>query len=262
MPDPDDTSIPFLIDADTPREGRRLADAERLRSVAERPAAGHYFAYGEHGLTLVSSSRGRSLALRPDFTSGPTAWRLARAAPRTEALARACGLRGGRGLSVVDATAGLGRDAMMLASLGARVTLVERSRVVVLLLADALRRAALSDRLRPALERMEVVHGDAVEVLRRMDAAARPDAVYLDPMFAAGTRRARAGKEMEVLQSLLGPAPDETGLLDAARRTARARVVVKRHRKAAPLAAVSPHHTIPGTSTRFDVYEPLTSTEA
>jgi 16S rRNA (guanine1516-N2)-methyltransferase len=42
---------------------------------------------------------------------------------------------------VIDGTAGLGKDAFVLAGLGCKVTLVERHPVVVALLADGLARA-------------------------------------------------------------------------------------------------------------------------
>jgi len=63
-----------------------------------------------------------------DFVSGRNAYRR-RYGGRRELLARAIGVRHGRSLNVIDATAGLGRDAFVLASLGCFVTLLERSPV-------------------------------------------------------------------------------------------------------------------------------------
>ena len=65
--------------------------------------------------------------------------------------------------TVVDATAGLGRDAFVLASLGCRVTLIERSPVVAALLQDGLARAGQDPGDRPWVrERMHLLHGPAV----------------------------------------------------------------------------------------------------
>ena len=61
-----------------------------------------------------------------------------------ELLGRAVGVKAGESPRVVDATAGLGRDAYVLGDLGCEVTLVERSPVLALLLAHALERARIS----------------------------------------------------------------------------------------------------------------------
>jgi 16S rRNA (guanine1516-N2)-methyltransferase len=65
--------------------------------------------------------------LRVDFVSGAVAHRLRFGGGRGQALAKAMGLRAGKTPTVIDATAGLGRDSFLLASLGAQVTMIERS---------------------------------------------------------------------------------------------------------------------------------------
>ena len=54
-------------------------------------------------------------------------------------LPKAVGIKGSELPSVIDATAGLGRDAFVLASIGCQVRLVERHPVVYLLLQDGLK---------------------------------------------------------------------------------------------------------------------------
>ena len=80
--------------------------------------------------------------LRIDFVEGSVAHRLRFGGGRGQPLAKAMGLTDGRTPTMVDATAGLGRDAFLLASLGAQVTLIERSEKMHALLADGLARAA------------------------------------------------------------------------------------------------------------------------
>jgi len=99
-------------------------------------------------------------SLTIDFTSGAIAHRLRYGGGRGQALPRAVGMKGGKTPNVVDATAGLGRDAFLLASLGAQVTLIERSPQMHALLADALARAADSD-VGDIIARMTLLHGDA-----------------------------------------------------------------------------------------------------
>jgi 16S rRNA (guanine1516-N2)-methyltransferase len=164
------------------------------------------------------------------------------------------GLRGKSG-TVVDATAGLARDAFLLACLGCTVTAVERSPVLGVLIRDGLIRAAGSDDLGlvAVVDRMKLVVGDAREVVNRMAASAAPDVVYLDPMYPPRTNSALAKKEMRVLRRLVGDDPDAGALLAAARTAARQRVVVKRCRRAPPLAP-RPAMQYMGKQVRYDVY--------
>ena len=171
-------------------------------------------------------------------------------AGRRRALARAAGLAPGERPSVLDATAGLGRDTFRLASLGCRVTAVERSPVVAALLADGLRRAAADSRAAASVARITLVAGDAREQLRRLPA---PDVVLVDPMYPPARKSAAPGKELLLLRRLLGADDDAGELLAVARQVAR-RVVVKRRAHDPPLDGRKPDLSWPGRSTRFDVY--------
>lgn len=198
------------------------------------------------GLHLQGPVSEGALALELRTTQGPLALRL-RTARRDEPLPRAIGLHRPKvpPPTVVDATAGLCRDAMVLASMGCRVTAIERVPALVLLVRDALRGSGFADRL-------QVLAGDAVGFLLDRATAGPPDVVYLDPMFAApGT--AQVKKDMQVLRALAGPPDDPAALFAAARTAARERVVVKRHHGEAPLApGVS--FAVAGERVRFDVY--------
>ena len=173
---------------------------------------------------------------------------------RNEAIARAVGLKGGRPLRVIDATAGLGRDAFVLASLGAEVLMLERAPIVAALLADGLRRAAADPALADIASRLSLREGEASDLLPALAPAERPEVVYLDPMFPDESTRGQVKKEMQLLRRLLGADADPVALLAAARAVARNRVVVKRPSRAAPLGGERPSHSIEGRSTRFDVY--------
>ncbi|WP_018716569.1 class I SAM-dependent methyltransferase [Arhodomonas aquaeolei] len=215
------------------------------------PQSGLYLHWDGWALALCRATPPRMrLVLDPAATSLGRRGR--QASVGNEHIARACGLRGGGTPRIVDATAGAGRDAGLLAGLGAQVTMVERSPVVAALLADALRRAGSAPATAPVAARLALVSGEASAYLGDHVA----DIVYLDPMYHTGRRKALAGKEMQLLQALLGPDADADTLLDAARGAASQRVVVKRHRHAPPLAGRRPHHSLTGRSTRFDVYLP------
>lgn len=173
------------------------------------------------------------------------------AAGRRQLLARAIGLHKERGLRVLDATAGLGRDGYTLAALGAQVTLAERHPSIAALLADAHRRALADPATAEAAARMRLAATDARNLL-----AQAWDVIYLDPMYPGHGKAALAKKELQLLRELTGGDADADGLLEPSRRSARLRVTVKRPLKAPWLARVEPAFSLSGTQARFDVYVP------
>lgn len=207
----------------------------------------------------VRSAGPKSALVRCDFVYGALAHRRRFGGGRGQAIARAVGIKGGRTLTVTDLTAGLGRDGFVLATLGARVWMMERHPVVAALLADGLARAALGAQHDPALQailaRLTQVAGDGRGWLRQLAAAERPDVIYLDPMFPERGKSARVKKDMAVLQEIVGADDDADQLLSAALNCARYRVVVKRPRLApAVLGAARPGYSLEGKSTRYDIY--------
>ena len=85
----------------------------------------------------MSLKTGKTLQSAFDFVNGAVGYRFRSGASRRDPLARAAGFARGSVPTIVDATAGLGRDAFLLATLGAQVTLLERSAEVHDLLRDA-----------------------------------------------------------------------------------------------------------------------------
>ncbi len=193
--------------------------------------------------------------VRVDFLEAGMTWRVQHGGGAGEMIARACGLRRQAGLTVLDATAGLARDAFLLASLGAQVWMCERSPLILALLEDGWVRAAREPALTEVLGRMHLLPGDALSLMQSAELPAI-DVVYLDPMFPQREKSARVKKAMAAFQGLLGERDDGAALLAPARQLARRRVVVKRPRLAPPLADTPPHETISGKSSRFDIYFP------
>lgn len=190
-----------------------------------------------------------------DFITGPVAHRYRFGGGRNQPLARAAGLKHGATPTVADATAGLGRDAFVLAGLGCAVCLVERSPVIAALLRDGLRRAAADPDIGPWLtERCHLIVADGRDYLCGLAADQRPEVVYLDPMYPQRRKAALAGKDMRLLRQLAGDDDDAPALLAVALTCAQRRVVVKRPRHAPPLAGPLPGFQIIAPHTRFDVY--------
>lgn len=192
-------------------------------------------------------------AIFVDFVAGAVAHRRKFGGGRGQSIAKAVGLKAGATPSVVDATAGLGRDAFVLASLGCRVTLIERSPVVAALLVDGLERASRDPEIGSWVgERMQLLHGPALATLEAL--RERPDVIYLDPMFPHKQKSALVKKEMRVFQSLVGEDLDADALLPVALKMAGKRVVVKRPDYAGWLNEQKPSMAIETKNNRFDVY--------
>ena len=208
-------------------------------------------------LELRSTGKNAPGAVFVDFQSGAVDYRRRHGGGRRQLIARAVGI--GRGTeTVLDATAGLGRDAFALACLGCQVTAVERAPVLAAMLADGLKRAAESteQRVRSITERITLIHAEACEVLAQSVTSAAPDVVYLDPMYPLAPKQsALAKKEMRICRQLVGDDEDAGVVLAHARQVARRRVVVKRHVHAPPLdPAVDTRYA--GKRIRYDVYLP------
>ncbi len=191
-----------------------------------------------------------------DFVGGAMAHRRKFGGGRGEAVAKAVGIKSGYLPDVVDATAGLGRDAFVLAAIGCRVRMLERNPVVAALLDDGLQRgyqdAEIGGWLR---ERLSLLHTSSLTALSEI--TPQPDVVYLDPMYPHKQKSALVKKEMRVFQTLVGADNDADGLLEPARRLAKKRVVVKRPDYAPPLANVATQSAVTTKSHRFDIYPPL-----
>ncbi|MBI1825907.1 MAG: class I SAM-dependent methyltransferase [Planctomycetes bacterium] len=189
-----------------------------------------------------------------DFVHGPTARRGQANSIRQQPLAKAIGLRVGTPLTVIDATAGLARDAFQMACWGSNVIAIERSHELWELVQDGLQRASRhSESLATIVSRITLMHGDSIELLSSMCKDNRPDVIYLDPMYPESRKSAAVKKEMRICRALVGDDADSDELCTTARETGVRRVVVKRHRLAPPLCG-PPSMCIRGTRIRFDVY--------
>lgn len=190
-----------------------------------------------------------------DYASGKLAYRTQHGGGRKQAIARAVGLKHGESPNVIDATAGLGKDAFILASLGCSVRMIERSALMACLLRDALRRAKMDDALSKWISaRLQLVTGDASQQIPLLCQQTPAEVIYIDPMYPARSKSALVKKEMRFLHTLIGKDEDSSKILTVALKHALKRVVVKRPRSALPLDGIKPTHAIESKNTRYDVY--------
>lgn len=173
----------------------------------------------------------------------PLQWAKRKAEGKKQGLVRAC--KPAHGIKIIDATAGWGRDAAILASLGAEVTMIEQSPIMTALLRDALNRAEVLS--------LSLVHSDAYDYLQTLQARDYPDVIYIDPMHPQRSKSALVKKEMQVLQQLLGAQETILPVLKLATARVKQRVVVKWPQKSQALLPCD--FAIEGKTIRFDVYQ-------
>jgi 16S rRNA (guanine1516-N2)-methyltransferase len=157
---------------------------------------------------------------------------------------------------VLDATAGLGRDAAVLAALGCQVLALERHPVIHALLEDALRRlAAAPEAAARFAGSLQLEGADAVDFLTAGRGAGF-DCILLDPMHPEREKSALVKQPMRLFRDLVGADADAGRLLAAALGAGVPRIAVKRPARAAPLSGPPPVAHIAGRTTRFDLYLP------
>ena len=208
-----------------------------------------------NGIALQKTGKKNPGPVMVDFTTGSLQYRLRQGGGRNQALARAIGLKKRWQPAVIDVTAGLGRDAFILAYLGCEVHMIERSPILAALLEDGLQRAAGAKLTAETVRhRLRFTRADSKDVLQKLGQDELPDIIYLDPMYPVRTKSSLVKKEMRILRELAGDDGDAAELLKIALERTRNRVVVKRPRLASPLNDLSPSHAISGKTSRFDVY--------
>lgn len=238
---------PLLVCADSGLLARAQGLVEDLQLpplLHDTPTEGLFLELSSTGLRLCDAESTTG-CIYVEFSTGKAAHRQGQKELIVQALGRQ------RPAHVVDATAGLGRDAFVLASAGIRVTLFEQHPVIHALLEDGLQRARQFEATQDIAQRMSLERSNAIEALPFVDDA---EVIYLDPMYPHREKSAAVKKEMRLFQQLLGDAPDASDLLVAARTAAKHRVVVKRPLKGGFLANKQPNYSLKGRSTRFDIY--------
>ena len=241
--------IKLAIKANSPTDKAQiLADKLKLSLETETVKADLLMGWQDDKLALFLPNSG---AVFIDFISGRLAHRRQYGGGKNQPLARAIGLSSKKIPHVIDATAGMGRDSFVLASLGCHVQMLERSPIIAELLADALFRASQDETTTEISQRMSILCVNASDYLLN---APKVEVIYLDPMYPEKRKSAAVKKDMQALQLLVGKDTDSDKLLAAALQTATTRVVVKRPKSAPCLSGIQPTSTISSPNTRYDIY--------
>ena len=227
--------------------------ASRLGMPMQADEAEFALQLGEAGLPLQLLGPHAPGPVRVDFVEGGAAHRRQFGGGSGQMIAKAVGIQPGIRPRVLDATAGLGRDAFVLATLGCEMVMFERQPLIAALLEDGLRRGFEDAEVRAIVERMRLQQGNAIELMRQWQGEP-PQVIYLDPMFPHREKSALVKKEMRLFRPFVGDDLDAGALLEQALALASHRVVVKRPRKAPTIDGPKPGYSLEGKSSRYDIY--------
>ena len=190
--------------------------------------------------------------LKCSFIEGPILHRLKYGKGRGQNLAKAVGFKFNKNRTIIDATAGLGYDAFILASLGANVTLIERSEKIYDLLKAAILEAKLyGGEISKIVNRMNLLFGDSKDILPNI----APEVILIDTMYKDRKKSALVKNDMRLVREVVGSDSDHVELINVALNNASKRVVIKQPRYAETLDNIKGcSHQILGKTIRYDVY--------
>ena len=190
--------------------------------------------------------------LKCSFIEGQILHRLKYGKGRGKNLAKAIGMKSNKNRNIMDATAGLGYDSFILASLGAKVTLVERSQKMYELLQNGIDEGiSFGGEIEKIINRMELVFGDSKDILPKLT----PEVIMIDTMYKDRKKTALVKNNMRLVREIVGPDSDYIELLKIALNCAKNRVVLKQPRYAEPIKEITKcSHQILGKTIRYDVF--------
>ena len=217
--------------------------------VYKKPLADNYFIYDTNGLSFILCTNNTTKLINVNFMNGKLGWRLKRADHESN-LKKALG-KTKNSLKIFDATAGLLSDAMIFLSLGHKVVAVEQSKIIFLLVDDAIKRAKNEI---PFLKNINLINANSLDIYKSSKELF--DIVYLDPMYPILKKNIKKSGDLNSLRSILkieNILIDEDSLIDGFMKTDYKKLVLKRPLKAKKLHS-NINYQVKGKSTRFDIY--------
>ena len=161
-------------------------------------------------------------------------------------------MKSNKNRNIVDATAGLGYDAFILASLGAQVTLIERSEKMYEILQKGFNEGvSFGGEIEKIINRMDLLFGDSKDILPKLS----PEVIMIDTMYKERKKTALVKNNMRLVREIVGPDADYIELLEVALNCAKNRVVLKQPRYADPIEEIKKFsHQIIGKTIRYDIF--------
>ena len=146
--------------------------------------------------------------------------------------------------TLLDCTAGYGRDSYVLRSMGFNITMIENSPVMSLLLNDALKKLKLSN--------FKMYHGNSYDYLNHSEKYY--DYIYIDFMFDKLKKNSLSSKNDETLKLISFQENNKNNLIRLAIKKANSRVVVKEP-KYSLSNILKPEYTIKTKLLNFNIYK-------
>ena len=129
-------------------------------------------------------------------------------------------------LSILDTTAGMGRDSFILANFNSKVTMIERNKVIFFLLKNAIENSLKNENFKKILENIKLINEDSIKFLKN-NKLKNIDIIYIDPMFPKNNKK-KLVKKIIVKRMIKSPTITET---------------------------IKPTYQIKGKLIRFDIYQ-------
>ena len=247
--------IAILVNDAYHEESINLSQRLEINIVNSKDSTNEYsyfFQYLNDKLYLHNAKDLKERPILADFCSDKLLYRLKFGGGKSELIAKATSINKIQNPTIIDATTGLGKDSFIIASLGANVTMVERSNIVHALLENALILSKRYENISKITNKMKLINQDSYQYISNLKIC--PDVIYLDPMFPTRKKSASVKKAMLIFKDIVGDDQDSDKLLDVAIKMAKKRVVVKRPIDAKHLNDLRPDIIYKGKSNRFDVY--------
>ncbi|MED5274933.1 MAG: class I SAM-dependent methyltransferase [Pseudomonadota bacterium] len=156
-----------------------------------------------------------------------------------------------KGSTILDCTAGFGRDSYILAKLGFDVTMIEKNPIATLMLNNGIKNLLSETDI---YKRLKLIHGDSYEYLKLSDK--QYDYIYIDFMFEKLKNTTLASKDDETLKLISRDKENRIRLLNIAKIKCRERVVVKNHIHNSSIIGVTPDYQIKTKLINYHIFMP------
>jgi 16S rRNA (guanine1516-N2)-methyltransferase len=156
---------------------------------------------------------------------------------------------------VLDLTAGWLKDSWRIIVNDIKVTAIENQPLVYNFLKLSIEnqiKNSLDESFKQKLRNLKLIYGESSKFISE-NTLEKFDIIYIDPMFPDKKKKALAGKELQLLQDIVGLRSVGEELVSLALKTTVSRVIVKRPLNA-PKLVESVTFQVEGKSARFDVY--------
>jgi len=201
-----------------------------------------------NGLHFTKDSTNLSSSLHVDFLSGPMGWRLKRTDHETS-IKKAIG-KNKEDITIFDGTAGLLSDTIIFLALGHKVVACEQSKIIFLLVNDAIERAKSE---LPFLKNLLFLNAKSETQYKETD---NIDIVYLDPMYPEPSKNLLRSGDISTINHILDIekiADDGDELFFNIKKSNFKKIILKRPIKA-EIVDKNINYQVKGKSTRFDIY--------